>query len=134
LPQENQKGKISSWKGVLLKAEVGFSQHVRLADLVWLKTSSSLAARELAQTHCSALGFSLEPESLRFMLNSMEKLLLLDKPSQPSNPTAKQILVVLMARDNSKEMEEVFSTINFRERVLSFSPSSQKQSLHFESF
>jgi hypothetical protein len=51
------------------------------------------------------------------MLNSMDKLLFLDKPSQPSNPTAKRILEVLMARDNSKEIEEIFGTMYFDERM-----------------
>jgi hypothetical protein len=59
----------------------------------------------------------LEPENLGFMLNSMDKLLFLDKRSQPSNPTAKRILEVLMARDNSKEIEEIFSTMYFDERI-----------------
>ncbi len=117
MPQENQRGKVGSWKGVLLKAEVGFSQRVRLAVLVWPQTSSSLSATELTRTHRPAFDFSLEPENLGFMLNSMDKLLFLDKPCQPSNPTAKRILEVLMARDNSKEIEEIFSTMYFDERM-----------------
>jgi len=115
--RENQKGMAGPWKGVLLKAEVGFSQRVRLAVLVWPQTSSSLSAIELTRTHRPAFDFSLEPENLGFMLNSMDKLLFLDKPSQPSNPTAKRILEVLMARNNSKEIEEIFSTMYFDERM-----------------
>ncbi len=51
------------------------------------------------------------------MLNSMEKLLFLDKPSQSSNAACKRILEVLMARDNSKEIEEIFSAMYFDERM-----------------
>jgi hypothetical protein len=132
LLQENHKGKFHSWNGVLLKAEVGFGQRVRFAVLVWPRTSSSLSATELTQTHRPAFDFSLEPDNLGFMLNSMDKLLFLERSSQPSNPAAKRILEVLMARDNSKEMEEVPSATNYDEvmrHVSSHLDSSQEMAM-----
>jgi hypothetical protein len=95
--------------GVLLKAVVGFSQRARLTVLVWA-TSSPGSAKLLAETHRPAFDFSMEANNLGFILNSIDKLLFLDTASISGNLPAFQILHVLMARDNRKDMDEALST------------------------
>ncbi|PMD30675.1 hypothetical protein L207DRAFT_592434 [Hyaloscypha variabilis F] len=124
--------KASPWMGVLLKAEVGFFQRVRLAILVWPCTPLPISTTLLFQTHHPSFDFSMDPNNLGFILNSIDNLLFHYEKLPVHNPAATRILDILMARDNHKKMDEALITVSNRDsmcRVTSRLDKSQQKTM-----